>query len=73
MRVYCRPAFAKVAAAIEEGGVNGETFLDFAGPAFLDGGEAGKELTDPSPDGLGLSKIQLGRVRNEIKKVITPV
>ena len=68
MRVYCRPAFAKVAAAVEEGGVNGATFLDFAGATFLDGGDAGKELTDPLPDGLGLSKMQLGRVRNEIKK-----
>ena len=60
-----------MAAAIEEGGVNGETFLDLAGPTFLDGGDPGEMLTDP--DGLGLTKIQLGRVRNEIKKVITPV
>lgn len=48
--------------------MNGATFLDFAGAAFLDGGAAGEELTDAPPDGLGISKLQLGRVRNEVKK-----
>jgi len=53
--------FAEAATAAEEGGVDGATFLD------LDD----DDLRAKPPDGLGLSKLQLARVRKEIKAAVS--